>query len=470
MCRLSEAMRVQLSLAHTNQLFVRLIPFIARTASLIAGGARLGEAALRSAALWPELAEHFELPGSAGERGFGARPAVAFPDGDRLDALVFEDAGGVVRYRAELDDDILPDLAAFFRAGAVGLDAQAVARTEDTLPGLLDDLRAAAIVVDGPPPAAGTLVDGLTRLQHACVVVRHGDDAIIVDPHFHATARPGHLRDDLAIAAIVPHVRAIAITHSHLDHFHVPTLMMFPRDTPILVPVVPRASMLCPDLAALLRGCGFTDVRPLAWYGPPVQVGAIAVRALPFFGEQPLADQPWRDPALRNWGNTYHVRTPRLASWFLADAGDDPGGAMAEVAAEVLRTLGPVDVVLGNLREFQVGEGKASPFYITGLGQYWLALTPEQIQDFPALPPRSLSLGPEGVARICRAAGARHVLPYAHWWERCGAPVEGEAAQVDQLAAALAGTPTRALRWHIGDAYQVGRGGALELRPGAFAG
>jgi hypothetical protein len=45
------------------------------------------------------------------------------------------------------------------------------------------------------------------------------------------------------------------------------------EDTLIVVPKVPRATMLCPDFAATLRALGFTRVVALGWSEPPIKVG-----------------------------------------------------------------------------------------------------------------------------------------------------------------------------------------------------
>jgi L-ascorbate metabolism protein UlaG (beta-lactamase superfamily) len=248
-------------------------------------------------------------------------------------------------------------------------------------------------------------------------------------------------------------VDAIVISHSHLDHWHLPSLMMFPSDTLIVVPKVPRATMLCPDFAATLRALGFTRVVTLGWFDPPVLVGDLEVHALPFYGEQPLLRGAPRHPDLRNYGNTYVVRHDSYTSWFLIDSGNDWMGRMAQVAHEVRARFGRVDLLMSNLNEFPV----STPMYITG-GHYWLALTPDQLRSFTSMANDVITLGPGGVAEVCHIVQARKFLPYAHWWGEIGKPLDQEPFLTEQLRSRLAdlGATTKIIPWSIGDSYLPG--------------
>jgi hypothetical protein len=85
-----------------------------------------------------------------------------------------------------------------------------------------------------------------------------------------------------------------------------------------------------------------------------LRIGDAEVHGLPFCGEQAWRfDQP-KNPDIRNWGNTYAVKTDDHTSWFLIDSGADVLGSMTEVAEHVRRTLGKIDFVLGNLGQFYV--------------------------------------------------------------------------------------------------------------------
>src|SRR5262249_24326176 len=162
---------------------------------------------------------------------------------------------------------------------------------------------------------------------------------------------PYGLDDSFVRAQFEGLVDAILISHSHRDHWHLPTLMTFPRDTVIVVPKAARASMLCPDFEKTLRALGFTRIISLGWYDPPVQVGDLEIHAFPFYGEQPLLREAPRHPGLRNHGNTYVVRHASYTSWFLIDSGNDWMGRMVEVAGEVKSRFGCIDLLLSNLKE-----------------------------------------------------------------------------------------------------------------------
>src|SRR5262249_49487215 len=126
-------------------------------------------------------------------------------------------------------------------------------------------------------------------------------------------------------------------------------------------------------------------------------------------------------------------------------SGNDPTGTMAEVACDVVQRFGPIDFVLSNLRTF----APQNAMYISG-GHYWLSLTPDQMRRFHAMADHSLTLGPRGVAEGCDIVGARHYLPYAHWWGEVGGdPFDDERSSVDALEHALGAT--RIVRWKIGD-------------------
>ena len=89
---------------------------------------------------------------------------------------------------------------------------------------------------------------------------------------------------------------------------------------------------------------------------------------------------------------------------------------MEEVAHFVKNALGRVDFVVGRLRRCTLD----SPFYING-GLNWLTLSPSQVRDFRAMRSHSVTLGPAGVAAICRIVDARHYLPYSSGWGELGA-------------------------------------------------
>ncbi|HEY4304665.1 MAG TPA: MBL fold metallo-hydrolase [Gemmatimonadaceae bacterium] len=338
---------------------------------------------------------------------------------------------------------------------------------------LLQQLSGLGVVTDAPAGAgcfASADAPGIHRLQHASLLYRSRTSGVLVDPHMHSSYRPGELRSDVLRDAVATRVDAILISHFHEDHFFLSTLLMFPLDTPIVVPKVPRGTIICGDMERILHDCGFTNVVAVDWFSPPIIFGDIAVHVLPFYGEQPLRFDESKHPDLRNWGNTYFIETEAYSSWFLIDSGSDRRGSMEDVAHYVSKRFGRVDTILSNLRRFSL----QSPFYING-GLNWLTLSPAQMRNFRGMRQDCITLGPEGVAAICRIVDAKHYLPYAHWWGELGeearsgldTPGQEEVALVSELGRRLvaAGSRTQILNWAVGDGFvSRGRGQFLHER------
>lgn len=293
---------------------------------------------------------------------------------------------------------------------------------------------------------------GVYRLQHASLLYRSKTTGILVDPHLHSVF--SELESDITRRDLEGRVDAILISHFHEDHWSLSTLMMFPKDTPIVVPKVPRPSVICADMEGLLRECGFVNVFSVDWYSEPLKFGDIEVHVLPFYGEQPLRFEQSFEPSLQNWGNTYVVRTETYTSWFVVDSGNDARGSMADVARYVRDHIGPVDTILSNLRTFNV----VGPLWVNG-GLNWLTLSFDQMVRLPSMVGDLLTLTPIGVAELCAIIDARFYLPYAHWWGELGATPgqpdddESEPALMEALAAELQrlATGTGIIPWGIGD-------------------
>ena len=106
-------------------------------------------------------------------------------------------------------------------------------------------------------------------LGHACLRFSGARGALICDPWLATVPIYGNtavkypfLPDDKLDTAL--DVTHIYISHHHEDHFHVPTLDLFPRDTTVLIPAFeyvehPRAG----SMRRTLQRMGFTKVVPL---------------------------------------------------------------------------------------------------------------------------------------------------------------------------------------------------------------
>jgi hypothetical protein len=284
---------------------------------------------------------------------------------------------------------------------------------------------------------------------------------VLVDP----IAMAGELlpRISEVPSAREPGVDAVLVTHSHGDHWHVPSLLLqASARTPVIVPCVPRVNLLTPVSFAHAGRLAGLDIIEAPW-SSRVRIGDIDVDVLPFLGEQPTTASGAAGSELRNWGNCYRVTTPDFSVLLLVDAGRDALGSVADVAAATRKERGPVDVVMSCLRRFP------SPFF-GGLSRYWACLPFEQLEALFARYEAGLceetTAGVAGTAEACEAAGARFFLPYAHGFEGIGAPISdigwgaGEGSEEDavrELGAALraVGAPTRVARWTVGARARV---------------
>lgn len=193
---------------------------------------------------------------------------------------------------------------------------------------------------------------GLTFVGHNTVIVRSARASVIVDPFL----RPARIYHEsgyrpLTRAELGP-IDAIAITHSHPDHFDLGSLLRFDPDITVIVPVVERESLLSVAMAERLRQLGFRHIIELPWWHRH-RVGDIDVHATPFYGEQPT-DGDWLHPAIRNAGNTYVVSTPDITAAFLADSGRDHEGDSRDLGIEAGDRVPRPDIVFAGYRGWRL--------------------------------------------------------------------------------------------------------------------
>lgn len=103
----------------------------------------------------------------------------------------------------------------------------------------------------------------ITFIGHATLLIEMKGVKILTDPilgkypryliFFRRKIKAGRTIDEL----LAEKIDAILLSHSHLDHYHVPTLRQFPRDTPFFVP---------PDLKKHIKSAykHFTDIHELS--------------------------------------------------------------------------------------------------------------------------------------------------------------------------------------------------------------
>lgn len=255
--------------------------------------------------------------------------------------------------------------------------------------------------------------DGFTFVGHHTTLLRDGGSSVLIDPYF----RPMSEVDLPTFPALqgrdLGPIDAVCITHSHGDHLHLGSLLTLPRDTRIFVPPVERESLFSTDCVARLEQLGFTRVEALPWFSSR-RVGALTVQALPFFGEQPT-DGEGVYPGLFNVGSTWVVRGPRRSAAFLADAGADVRGSMAEVCRLAARG-GPVEVLFCGVRGFRL---EPIFFGFTTLDAYLVNVPADALTR-----PQQLMAGPREALAWARALGASALVPCADggapWYWREG--------------------------------------------------
>lgn len=258
-----------------------------------------------------------------------------------------------------------------------------------------------------PPPP------GLVATGHSSFLVRGRRTGLLVDPVPLAplAARPG----SLSVQRLRASADAVALTHGHFDHYHVPSLLAA-GDGSVIVPPVPRATIVCEDLEARLRGLGLPDVRAPQW-GETVERGDIRLHVLPFRGEQFLTSEEW--PDARNWGHCYVAEVEGVRVLLAVDAGFERDRSVFDVVDEWVQRHGPVDVVAAQSIALQTSFGQGDPdLQITALTCAHRATEALALQA----PDRRVTLAVDDLLPLCRIAGARWFVPYGQFRFDAGAP------------------------------------------------
>jgi L-ascorbate metabolism protein UlaG (beta-lactamase superfamily) len=254
----------------------------------------------------------------------------------------------------------------------------------------------------------------LVYVGHNTVAVRSRKAQVVVDPWFfpHSNRYPSDYqpitRQELG------EVDCVAITHSHPDHFHPGSLLQFHRDTQIIVPRVPRESILSLQMADRLRELGFHRITELDWWAT-AKIGDISISAAPFHGEQPTVDDQLH-PEIRNHGNCYVIRTPKVSCAMVADCGRDRDGGVTRVALEAYRRWGAVDVLFSGFRGWNL---YPIQYFESSVRQY-LLFVPAQLYGVR----QSIMNNVDEAVDTAEAWHAHYLVPYADggapWFSEIG--------------------------------------------------
>ncbi|MDE1715947.1 MBL fold metallo-hydrolase [Chromobacterium amazonense] len=312
---------------------------------------------------------------------------------------------------------------------------------------------------------------GIQRLEHASLLISSETTRLLIDPISLAIGGNVGLPDlDLAPSNLAYPVDGILVSHGHLDHWHIPTILRHGGDgsVPVIVPHIPVASLLSQDdMRQSLADVGQTVMAP-AW-GDTVHIGDIAIDILPFYGEQPTIGASSAPYGVRNWGNCYRVTTPQFSVILLVDSGSDAMGSVMDVLERSLEKRGPPDLLLSCCREMT-----KAPFW-QGLFTFWLTLPMTELQKLAKQQVEkslaSITLGPDGIAEACLRFGIGKFAPYANGFCGIGKAIHdigwgndepSEAEVVQRICTRIdeAGGKTEVVAWLPGDVIRFADGKA----------
>ncbi|NCN27963.1 MBL fold metallo-hydrolase [bacterium] len=119
---------------------------------------------------------------------------------------------------------------------------------------------------------------------HACVEVSSGINTVVMDPLISYDVKNSDI-SRLSYRDLPEKIDALVITHLHLDHFNVETLINLRHkvDT-VVLPRGEGGSVLDPSGKMILKALGFKKVVELDHF-EEITFGALTVQALPFQGE-----------------------------------------------------------------------------------------------------------------------------------------------------------------------------------------
>ena len=317
------------------------------------------------------------------------------------------------------------------------------------------------IVVDKTAMPQYERVPGIYRLEHASLLVQSATTRILIDPV--GLHESNNLHSSYGKLASLD---AILISHGHGDHWHPPSIFRRAATSslPIVVPDVPRANVLSPDVfARTLKGCAQRCV--VGKWGESIPFGDIVVDILPFYGEQPVKSAPKLRKGIRNWGNCFRINAPQFSVLVLVDSGTDPDGSMLDVVTRSTDEKGPIDLALSCMRSFP------APFY-GGLLPYWSGVPFKRLRslyfDWQAGNLEPVTAGVVDIASIINSTKIRHFLPYAHGFDAFGKRIEdigwgtGEPTERAALQDLQKLTHAECVEWNPGDFAEI-RDGKIKI-------
>jgi L-ascorbate metabolism protein UlaG (beta-lactamase superfamily) len=118
---------------------------------------------------------------------------------------------------------------------------------------------------------------------HACILLEAGGSSILMDPVLSYTYENSISR--YTYEDLPPVIDCVLITHNHQDHLLFETLLQLrSRIGTIVVPRNAGGTLQDPSMKLILKNCGFKNVVEMEEM-EELQVGPLALTALPFLGE-----------------------------------------------------------------------------------------------------------------------------------------------------------------------------------------
>ncbi|MCB0351533.1 MAG: hypothetical protein KDD38_10140, partial [Bdellovibrionales bacterium] len=243
----------------------------------------------------------------------------------------------------------------------------------------------------------------------------------------------------------------ILITHSHGDHFHIPSLMYYdlvgrPK---IVIPVEKTNGILTGwQMRELLENLNLPHTE-MKWWEKRVDKD-IEITAVPFWGEQPSKTKNFLPEDVRMYGNCYYFNIGGKSILITADAGEDSAGSMVDCVREIRQRHGPIDYLLSIPGEFPEMINEGLPHYLFCLPFDEL----QRVFEINMFDRDSITLGLEGITEACWAGEVKCFLPYAN-----GARDRKkiEVSNLNELKELLAvrGAHTQIVGWDIGDRFEL---------------
>ncbi len=167
---------------------------------------------------------------------------------------------------------------------------------------------------------------------HACVEINSHKTTVMIDPLLSYDI-PSNNDERLTFHDLPAYLDAIIITHLHLDHFCIETLLQIRHKVGVvIIPATNGGTCIDPSAKCILLALGFKNVVALEAL-EEYTVGDIVITAFPFQGEHGCLDITSK--------STFKINTPQNSFLFMADMRTKNKSLLDKVA----KRLGKIDTL-----------------------------------------------------------------------------------------------------------------------------